>query len=377
MSLSLHSAPRFDAQHLQAELNALTEEEIEECNRDVHGTNGNEEDEENNQEEEDDEDEEESEASSSSRQRPPATTGPVIQESPEFLRRAIEDLHQLLLSLEQNPLDQFEEGTHLEIEAYQLALLMCPDYVNSDSFRLMFLRAMQFDIPMTAKRIVVYWSRKVELFGTDRAFHKLTIQDLLDAEGDPRVFERVGIRALPLLDHAGRGLVLSCRAEWPNFSVVGRGLSIIRLLWYTVHQALENEEVQKNGFVGIGVFTDSARTFSSYDSKVMRWAWKDLIKVLPLRIQAHHQLAANDVLNDILGYIMYAMNPRMRARVRMHAIASPLEVGPILENFGIPMDAIPTQFGGNDEFDPQIWLEERQLADSDDNGNAEDGSDDV
>mmetsp|Transcript_18197 Transcript_18197/g.21848 ORF Transcript_18197/g.21848 Transcript_18197/m.21848 type:complete len:110 (+) Transcript_18197:411-740(+) len=109
----------------------------------------------------------------------------------------------------------------------------------------------------------------------------------------------------------------------------------------------------------------------------MRWAWKDLIKVLPLRIQAHHQLAANDVLNDILGYIMYAMNPRMRARVRMHAIASPLEVGPILENFGIPMDAIPTQFGGNDEFDPQIWLEERQLADSDDNGNAEDGSDDV
>jgi hypothetical protein len=229
MSLSLHSAPRFDAQHLQAELNALTEEEIEECNRDVHGTNGNEEDEENNQEEEDDEDEEESEASSSSRQRPPATTGPVIQESPEFLRLAIEDLHQLLLSLEQNPLDQFEEGTPLEIEAYQLALLTCPDYVNSDSFRLMFLRAMQFDIPMTAKRIVVYWSRKVELFGTDRAFHKLTIQDLLDAEGDPRVFERVGIRALPLLDHAGRGLVLSCRAEWPNFSVVGRGLSIVRL----------------------------------------------------------------------------------------------------------------------------------------------------
>jgi hypothetical protein len=148
-------------------------------------------------------------------------------------------------------------------------------------------------------------------------------------------------------------------------------------LWYTAHQALENEEVQKNGFVGIGVFTDSARTFSSYDSKVLRWAWKDLIKVLPLRIQAHHQFAANDVLNDILGYIMYAMNPRMRARVRMHPIASPLEVGPILENFGIPMDAIPTQFGGNDEFDPQIWLEERQLADSDDNGNAEDGSDDV
>ena len=101
-----------------------------------------------------------------------------------------------------------------EREAFDLAQLHCPDYVNGDDFRLMFLRSTRFDVPKAAAKIIHYWSRKVDLFGPDRAFSKLSLQDF-DDEDQPALLNG-GMRSLPERDEAGRGIFFSYRTLWDN-----------------------------------------------------------------------------------------------------------------------------------------------------------------
>jgi hypothetical protein len=51
-------------------------------------------------------------------------------------------------------------------------------YVTSESFLLCFLRAEDFHIENTAKRLVRYWNEKYDLFGEDHTFGPITLKSL-------------------------------------------------------------------------------------------------------------------------------------------------------------------------------------------------------
>jgi len=270
-----------------------------------------------------------------------------VKESPAFNRDALHQLEEKINHVE-------------EKEAFEMAQLICPEYVNSVEFRLMFLRSEQFDIPKAANKIVKYWNRKVVLFGPDRAFRKIRIEDF-ENEQDQEVLNQVGIRALPGLDEGGRGMVMTIRAYWPR--TPGSGNSMVRLLWYMLHAALENEEAQKNGIVGLGVNTLSVNAYSSYTGKISRLIWRDLRNVLPVRIQAYHQLSARELFKSIFEMLMFSLGPRLRARFRSYHI-DPQFFADVLEPFGISAANIPVEFGGDLEFDPEEWIEKRRIIDA-------------
>jgi hypothetical protein len=118
---------------------------------------------------------------------------PLIIETPELISRSLQLLEEAI--------DRIEEK-----EAYETALFVIPDHVTDDHFVLAFLRADQFDANAAAQRMVNYWERKVELFGTDRAFHPyLSIFDL--KEEDYPAFRKGHHRLLPNPDESGRALV--------------------------------------------------------------------------------------------------------------------------------------------------------------------------
>ena len=164
MALS-HTGPRLEFEKVQLEIHAMTDREREKIQHDVFGSTS------------------------------------AIHESPLFNRDALERLAE--------ELNNFIG----EREAFDLAQMICPDYVNSDEFRLMFLRSERFDVQAAARKLVYYWDRKVELFGPERAFRKLTIEDL-DNEEDIVALENGGIRALPHTDSAGRGIMFSLASYW-------------------------------------------------------------------------------------------------------------------------------------------------------------------
>jgi len=270
-----------------------------------------------------------------------------VKESPAFNQDALHKLE--------------EEINHVEEkEAFEMAQLICPEYVNSDEFRLMFLRSVQFDIPEAAKKMIKYWDRKVNLFGPDRAFRKIRIEDF-ENEQDQEVLNQVGIRALPGLDAAGRGMIMTIRAYWAR--TPGTGNSMLRLLWYVLHEILENEEAQKNGIVGLGANTLSVNAYSSYTSKICRWIWCDVRDALPVRIQSYHQLSASEFLKSMVEMLMFSMGPRLRARLRSYNV-DPEFFADVLEPFGIPAAKIPVEFGGELEFDPEEWIEGRRIIDA-------------
>ena len=96
-------------------------------------------------------------------------------------------------------------------EAYETALFINPEYVESSKLRLAFLRADRFDAENAARRMANFWEAKVQLFGIDNVFNShLSLFDF--QEKDFPALACGSIRLMPRLDNAGRG-ILCCDTE--------------------------------------------------------------------------------------------------------------------------------------------------------------------
>mmetsp|Transcript_21270 Transcript_21270/g.32723 ORF Transcript_21270/g.32723 Transcript_21270/m.32723 type:complete len:312 (+) Transcript_21270:134-1069(+) len=303
MSLSSFSAPRH---RLQEMLKAVTETERVACERDLYGQTE------------------------------------VVEETLEFQQDVLERVEEELFKIRE------------EREAFELAQLHCPEYVNGNDFRLMFLRSTHFDVPKAAAKIIYYWSRKVDLFGLDRAFRKLSLQDL--EEEDQIGLLNGGIRALPERDEAGRGLLFSYRTLWDNRGGTSHK-SMSRVLWYMCHALVEDVEVQRHGIILLAVnLMDSATT---QDAKLNRICWRDAQHALPVLLQGSHQLVHNQVMSRLLETTLYAAGSRIQNRFILHKVKC-LEMAGELEEYGISATDVPPELGGTLDFDYASWVEERR-----------------
>lgn len=183
---------------------------------------------------------------------------PQPLETPEFLSTS-----QTTLLTELDKLD-----TNLK-SGYNQALTKCPNLVNEQSHKLMFLRCEVFNAHLAAIRLCKYWNRRIELFG-DRAFspihlgeggalcstHGLSGSDE-DAKSDTMVqYTLKGIylgfvRSTQTYDDGGRAILFvdpSKLANGYNKSNNEERLGVARALWYVLHNVIEgNDDVQKLG----------------------------------------------------------------------------------------------------------------------------------
>ena len=157
MSLS-HTAPRVELQELDDEIQRLDDNEKEQLQRDLYGQDSS-----------------------------------GIDETPELLSTSIAQLQQALETTDDD-----------DKQAFLRAQQECPEYVNSEMFLLPFLRCELFNAILAAKRIVLYWEEKLDLFGEERAFGPLTLNSL--QESDLRVIQGGGVSILPR-DLHGRAVI--------------------------------------------------------------------------------------------------------------------------------------------------------------------------
>jgi hypothetical protein len=112
------------------------------------------------------------------------------EESPEFVKERLTELESAL-----------DERVPVKL-AYEMALIIDPDYVTNTTFRLMFLRADLFDPYKAALRLARHFEIKLDLFGKELLCRDIT-QDDLD-EGTLECLYSGWIQELPLRDTAGR-----------------------------------------------------------------------------------------------------------------------------------------------------------------------------
>jgi hypothetical protein len=163
MSIS-HTAPRFELQELDDEIQRLDDEEREQLQRDLYGQDAR-----------------------------------LVDETPELLSTSMAQLQAAL-----------EDACDEDKQAFLRAQQECPEYVNSEMFLLPFLRCEHFNATLAAKRIVLYWEEKLTLFGEERAFGPITLDAL--QESDLRVIQAGGVSIMPrdlhgrAVMHVDRGL---------------------------------------------------------------------------------------------------------------------------------------------------------------------------
>ncbi len=116
----------------------------------------------------------------------------IIEESEDVIAESLINF-QILLEEE-----RIKQSNHL----LRLAEKQYPNRIKDEDFRLMFLRANNFDIKAAVDRLLAHLEMQQLLFGEEKVGKKITLNDL--TAGDIQALENGHFQILPEKDRAGR-----------------------------------------------------------------------------------------------------------------------------------------------------------------------------
>lgn len=121
----------------------------------------------------------------------------AVPETPEFVSQHRKELNEALQALVQR--------SRHKTAAYELALQQNPDYIQSEAFQLLFLRADRWNAVSAALRMVGFLEMKLDLFGQDCLTRSVAISDL--SRDDRQSLTSGFFQLLPVRDVAGRAVM--------------------------------------------------------------------------------------------------------------------------------------------------------------------------
>ena len=225
-------------------------------------------------------------------------------------------------------------------DLYNQARQINPDYVDSHSFWLQFLRAEYFVAPKAALKLCRFLAGKVEYFGMDCLARPITLDD--DFDPDDLEWLTSGItQLLPSRDRSGRIIIgdfnmsrdfpqpvkidslVSIRRDtrrvnafhgiFPHDFLLGTMRIQIKTVIYLSCCIAEDVTNQKRGTVGIFYF-------NRHMHSVKRVLLRDPIMFdrLPVRFVAAHACSNDPKLRTVHALFMLAIGRDRRVRLRTH-----------------------------------------------------------
>jgi len=254
------------------------------------------------------------------------------RETPIMIHSA---LRELTVHVEQMPRDKKA--------AFLRAQELYPDsYINTEDFRLRFLRCDLFDTKKAAIRFVEFLDLVSDLFGDYVLRRPIQITDFTWEE--MQVMRHGNLQLLPYRDRSGRRI----------FAVVG-GLAMniplstkVKILIYLLLSASEDVESQRMGITSIvlpGV-KFSAEQESSKITMDRIVFMKRFYSVLPIRTSAIHFCLPPSPYINIFRTVFFLTMPKFRSRMKFHT-GERVEVQYMLKGYGIPVELIPLTDTGN------------------------------
>eukprot|EP00980_Cylindrotheca_fusiformis_P014696 scaffold4002_cov85-Cylindrotheca_fusiformis.AAC.2 len=236
-------------------------------------------------------------------------------------------MNRLLEELDRN-LNDIKKGTF-----YEQAERNNPSYVASRDFRLMFLRASDYDPEASVKRIMDFLEIQKSLFGEEMLGKKVKLDDLDDEAIDS--LKSGAIQFSASTDRAGRKILF----VFPRALRMRNIQSDFQARYYVLMSALESEQVQKMGIVVVFYTlkqSEAAKGSRFYSGNLMK---------LPLRWAGVHICIGDWKAYYIGSVAIYCLPHSVLSKFRIHH-GSDMECLYKLGSFGIPRDAVPLSAGG-------------------------------
>jgi hypothetical protein len=98
-------------------------------------------------------------------------------------------------------------------------------YVQGDDFRLMFLRADEWNVKLAAKRMIGFLELKLKLFGMEKLCRDIVLDDLKEGDDGDWNYVKCGyFQQIPLKDRSGRTILM----VWPQFPMEYTAQNVVR-----------------------------------------------------------------------------------------------------------------------------------------------------
>lgn len=261
-------------------------------------------------------------------------------ETPQLVEQKLKELDKALEEVEVADKEHFSKALEETEE-------------TNTSFKLKFLRCEQFRVDDAAKRLLQYWAKRVEIFG-DKAYLPLTQSGALKDEDE--YLQRGFVRLLPnVKDSQGRAIIY---VDPSRQGEKKERIRTVRALWYVMHAALEEESVQKYGFIMIADPREAK--MSQTDTKLDKLNIQSVKGCLPVRIGAMHLCHMPAFFALIWPVVKVFLGAKLRKRIILHngSVSHVLER---LQKFGgLFQNQLPEQLGGSLVVDHKQWLADRK-----------------
>jgi hypothetical protein len=172
------------------------------------------------------------------------------------------------------------------------------------------------------------------------------------------------MQILPGCDDQGRTLIwIEPRKLEGPYSRAG----ILHSIWFLLHFALHiveqadvpskcNVDPQKFGLVFL-IYLRDADPFRHFDISLVQSCAESIRGALPVRVSAIHFLEPPLLFDALYEVIQLLLGDLLKKRIHVHSYrwGSKYEVG-IWERFGISLQSLPSEIGGDVTMQPKIWM---------------------
>ena len=225
-----------------------------------------------------------------------------------------------------------------EKQGYLMAKEKGPEQCD-DAFKLVFLRCEVFNVKKAVRRWVRYWDARIKVFGEDKAFLSLTLDNARDC-----VAGLDYLQVATKTDPDGRAILLF------DFNKDGSDVPsdiLERAVWCQVHRALATESAQKRGVVVYSKMIDNFYQWRPSLSKKIAVSGKG---ILPVRFAGMHIVYPPTHMRVILRITRALVGPKLKNRIYVHS-GSEEDVLESLSCFGLgTKEMLPALFGGSLDF---------------------------
>ena len=167
-----------------------------------------------------------------------------------------------------------------DVRGYLLAKEKCATLCN-DAFKLIFLRCELFNVDRAVDRYVKYWNTRVEVFGEEKACLEMTLDGAM--KDDATALQLQYLQVAKETDNDGRAILLFDFNKEADKGVSSK--SLLRVVWYQVHQALAMESAQKQGVV---VFVRCLENMTDWRPSLSKKISQAGRGILPVRFAGMH-----------------------------------------------------------------------------------------
>ncbi|CAJ1954052.1 unnamed protein product [Cylindrotheca closterium] len=231
---------------------------------------------------------------------------------------------------------------------YEMAESMSPQYVSSRAFRIMFLRAKEYDAKASAEQMIRFFELKHQLFGIEKLVKDITMDDL--DEHDIECL-KAGWVQVAGRDRSGRQIFVFFGSMIESSK---RPKCVTRVLYFVMMRAMQqSEETQIRGNISVWYTNGDFRSKTNGKGYFENFT---AAQALPQKKAAIH-FCVDEMRQFVLtNVVVKVMQSKLRARLRIH-FGSQTECQYQLSTYGIMPQTLPLDANGSLLLDQHLhWV---------------------